>query len=165
MHYFQLFILFISAMYVDNNNKFILITIMILQVIETNTFAHLYFSYIFIPSILPLRKKPAIGLKRKAINHYFVLLSFRLVSSLQQLILDLLHLYYRSFRLVSSLQQLILYLLHLYYRSFRLVSSLQQLILYLFTLFINPQQNIMIILVRTKVSLDLFILFPMRDKD
>ena len=52
--------------------------------------------------------------------------SFRLVSSLQQLIL---YLYYRSFRLVSSLQQLILYL---YYRSFRLVSSLQQLILYLY---------------------------------
>ena len=61
--------------------------------------------------------------------------SFRLVSSLQQLILYLLHLYYRSFRLVSSLQQLILYLLHLYYRSFRLVSSFQSAN-YLFIAFI-----------------------------
>ena len=37
----------------------------------------------------------------------------------------ILHLYDRSFRLVSSLQQLILYVLHLYCRSFRLLSSLQ----------------------------------------
>ena len=41
-----------------------------------------------------------------------------------------------SFRLVSSLQQLILILLHLYARSFRLVSSLQQLILYLLKTFV-----------------------------
>ena len=87
-------------------------------------------------SLRPNKKSMVSGLRARRLGPvcvfffffvFFVVAMNRcpIASSLQQLILYLSHLYYRSFRLVSSLQQLILYLLHLYYKSFRLVSSLE----------------------------------------